>query len=501
MSSPTRLRLSLGLASLFAIALAMPAAAATPAGRAATPSTTRPAADEEPAPEPAFRFVGYGTDHGVGLSQRGASGRAKQGQGFVEILEHYFSPAQVRDIDESNPTIRALVVKGYTTKSTQTVLLSGGVIKDPSEKSRWTFDTPGVNGREFRQTDRLVLIGKGKTGAWRLQVQDKNGKPVKDENGEPLPDFIDKDAKVKVTPIQAGAGPAVLQVFIRPSATYDTYAGVLRIGRSGGKVRIVNHVGIEDFARSVVPQEMGPSNPIEALKAQAVVARSYFLAGRKAATGFLAYDVLSVRDSHSYKGVKGEKPATSVAVRESAGKVVMWKKSGQWLIARTFYHAQDGGATEASMNVFTTASGKPGTQVKYLMGGPDTYVNDKGDTVRYDASKAWQTDPMTLTQLSKILAKDSRTNVGTLTSWPIEAEETFRVKRAAAIAADADDITPAPTNRGISGRLTWVTLKGTKNGKAVEKKVAGWLFKQVYNANNGSGKDLGSTLFFREAAD
>ncbi|MBX3031811.1 MAG: SpoIID/LytB domain-containing protein [Chloroflexi bacterium] len=491
MSSPSRLRLSLGLASLFAIALAMPASAATPAGRVSTPTVTRPATDEEPAPEPAFRFVGYGTDHGVGLSQRGASGRAKAGQTYQEIVEHYFSPAKLKDIDEPNPIIRALVVKSYTTKGAQTVLLRGGVIKSPEEKSKWRVDSPQVADRVFNSTDRLVLIGKGKTGAWTLEVQKSSGAPVVR--------FTDTDAKLKVTPVQTGAGPAVLQVFIRPSAKFDTYAGVLRIGRVGGKIRIVNHVGVEDFARSVVPQEMGPSNPLEALKAQAVVARSYFLAGRKPANGFLVYDVQSVRDSQSYKGVKGEKPATSLAVRESAGKVVKWKKSGQWVIARTFYHASGGGATEASMNVFTVASGKPGTQIKYLMGGPD--VDDDGRPYDMGSNFMYSTEPLTLTQLSKILKKDSRTNVGTLTSWPIEAEGTFLAKRAAALAADADDTTPAPNNRGISGRLTWVTLKGTKNGKAVQKKVAGWLFKQVYNANNGSGTDLRSTLFFREAVD
>ncbi len=499
----SRLRLSLGLASLFALALAMPASAVGPAVTAPT-TKVRPAAGEDPAPEPAYRFVGYGTDHGVGLSQRGASGRAKLGQDHVQILRHYFTGTRVGTVP-TGTTMRALIVKSFTAKSGSNVLLRGGVIKSGStkiEQSRWTFDTPGVDGRSFRWSDRLVLVGNGKTGAWKLQVQDKDGVPLKDESGGTL-QFTDSDAKLTVTPIRTGEGPAVIQVLLRPGAN-DTYAGKLRIGRTGGKVRIVNHVGIEDFARSVVPQEMGPSNPLEALAAQAVVARSYFLAGRSTSTSFLAYDVKSLRDSHSYKGVKGEKPATSRAVEASAYEVIEWKKSGQWLIARTFYHAQDGGATEASMNVFTTASGKPGTQVKYLMGGPDIcekLVDGEIQEFRCDGSKPWRTDPLTLTQLSKILAKDSRTNVGTLTSWPIEEEQTFRAKRAAAIAADADDDTPAPTYRGVSGRLTWVTLKGTKNGKAVTKKVAGWLFKQVYNANNGSSPNLGSTLFFREPID
>ena len=42
-----------------------------------------------------------------------------------------------------------------------------------------------------------------------------------------------------------------------------------------------------------------------------------------------------------------------------------------WYIARTFYHAVGGGATEASRNVFTGETGKPGAGVPYLKGGPD----------------------------------------------------------------------------------------------------------------------------------
>ncbi len=119
-------------------------------------------------------------------------------------------------------------------------------------------------------------------------------------------------------------------------------------------------------------------------------------------------------------------------------------------------------------------------------------------TTRAHQPSPWSTRALTLTQLSAILAKDPRTNVGTLTKWPIEAESTFRTMRAAALLAGGDP-TPDPSNRGVSGRLTWVVLRGTKNGKAVTKQVAGWLFKSVFNTNRGSGDPLGSTMIFRTA--
>ncbi len=134
---------------------------------------------------------------------------------------------------------------------------------------------------------------------------------------------------------------------------------------------------IEPFVRAVTPSELGPSNLPDTLKSQAVVARSYFLAGLSEGTGFLAYDVESYSDGHSYKGSKNENKIVSEAVDATAYQVVEYRRSDGWHIARTFYHARGGGATEASMNVFTDAAGHPGTQVKYLMGGPDVDENGR----------------------------------------------------------------------------------------------------------------------------
>jgi SpoIID/LytB domain protein len=255
----------------------------------------------------------------------------------------------------------------------------------------------------------------------------------------------------------------------------------------------VDRVPIEDFVRSVVPGEMGPANPPEALKAQAVSTRSYFLAGRNDGTAFLAFDVEADAATQSYQGADSEKPATTEAVDATAFEVRTWKGH----IARTFYHAAGGGATEASMNVFTDAAGTPGTRVPYLMGGPD--VDEQGraydeDSPMYD----WHTRAMTLHQLSRVLARDPRTNVGELAAWPVGSEGSYLAAREAAVASDARDITPAPVNRGVSGRLTWVVLKGVRNGKPVRKRVAGWLFKQVFDEYRGSGDPLGSTMIFRQ---
>jgi stage II sporulation protein D len=463
----------------------------------ATVAVSTAAAD----PEQKYRFTGYGTDHGVGLSQRGAAGRAKAGQTYDQILQHYFYRVKL-DTVPKDTTIRALVIKSYQAGTGKTTLVQGGNIcvkrSDAGaclvrEKSRWTFDTPGVGDQTFPYSSRLVLIGRGASGAWDLEVHDAHG-------GVTLR-VTDTDARLTVRPITSETARGRLLLSIRPNTRSDHFEGVLRFGRADGRIRVVNVVPIEPFVRSVTPHELGPANLPDTLKAQAVAARSYFLAGRSPDTGFLAYDVQSWRDGHSYTGSKGENKVVSQAVNATAYEVLKYRKSdGDWYIVRAFYHAVGGGATEASQNVFTVATGKPGTKTSYLRGGPD--VDEDG--VPYDVTApayAWHTRAFTLDELSAILAKDSRTNVGKLTSWPFGSEASYRAQRAAAIASDPGDPTPSPSYRGVSGRLTWVVLKGVKNGKDVEKRVAGWLFESVFNRHRGSGDPLGSTMIFRTVVD
>jgi peptidoglycan hydrolase-like amidase len=226
---------------------------------------------------------------------------------------------------------------------------------------------------------------------------------------------------------------------------------------------------------------MGPSFQMAALKAQAVATRSIFARAIDARRPW--FDVVVTRPEHLYRGIEGEVEEVSRAVDGTAHEVLTFRGE----TALTFYHASGGGATEASSNVFTDARGTPGTRLPYLRGGPDV----DGDGVAYDADAepyAWKTGSFTLRGLSRILAKDPRTNVGRLTRWPVGTRSEF--------AAARSDDAKKPANRGVSGRLTWVILDGTVG----RMRVAGWLFKSVFNDHRTSGDPLRSTLFFRARA-
>jgi stage II sporulation protein D len=87
--------------------------------------------------------------------------------------------------------------------------------------------------------------------------------------------------------------------------------------------------------------------PVEALKAQAVAARSYALAHRLGGKGFDLY--ADVR-SQVYGGIRAEHPAATAAIEATAGEVLLWE--GKPIDA--LFHSTSGGTTLAAVEVFGT---------------------------------------------------------------------------------------------------------------------------------------------------
>jgi len=129
------------------------------------------------------------------------------------------------------------------------------------------------------------------------------------------------------------------------------YRGALVIRpHSASKVNgvdLVNNIELEDYLLSVVPSEMPSLWPIEALKAQAIAARSYALAnvGKHACDG---YDIKATVDDQAYTGVAAEHPQTNRAVHETTGQAL----SHEGKVVSAFFHSSSGGHTELSENVW-----------------------------------------------------------------------------------------------------------------------------------------------------
>ena len=107
------------------------------------------------------------------------------------------------------------------------------------------------------------------------------------------------------------------------SAKGRWYRGKLMVKMSGGKLIVINDVELEDYIKGVVPAEMPPSWESEALKAQAIAARSYALAnlGKQSRYG---YDLKDNTEDQAYGGASAETVNTNDAVKETDGIVLVY---------------------------------------------------------------------------------------------------------------------------------------------------------------------------------
>lgn len=157
----------------------------------------------------------------------------------------------------------------------------------------------------------------------------------------------------------AERGPAIPETGFLWCKGYR-YRGEIEVYRDGQGLTAVNVLPLEEYLYGVVGIEMSPSWPAEALKAQAVAARTYAvgrLGGGGPGSGF---DLLDTPVHQAYRGIGVEDPRSNAAVDATRGQVLTY----QGALARTFYHAASGGHTENVENVWTSP-------VPYLRGVPD----------------------------------------------------------------------------------------------------------------------------------
>jgi stage II sporulation protein D len=123
----------------------------------------------------------------------------------------------------------------------------------------------------------------------------------------------------------------------------------------------INVVSLDAYVQGVIPGEMPSSWLPEALKVQAVAARSYALATD---AGAALFDQYADTRSQMYVGMSAEQPSTNAAAADTAGQVVLYNGA----VATTYYFSTSGGRTENVENVFIGAAPSP-----YLKSVKDDY--------------------------------------------------------------------------------------------------------------------------------
>jgi stage II sporulation protein D len=148
------------------------------------------------------------------------------------------------------------------------------------------------------------------------------------------------------------------------------YTAPIDIIRSGDGLAVVNELPLEDYLVGVLRAEIGEKWPLEALRAQAIVARTY-AAYHRTIGGAKPYHIVASTANQQYAG---RVPLTSPlwgAVRETAGLVLLWEGD----LFPAFYHTESGGYTEDPRMVFA-ARNMPGlkpVRCDFSAGSPHYY--------------------------------------------------------------------------------------------------------------------------------
>ncbi|MEW6456122.1 MAG: SpoIID/LytB domain-containing protein [Acidobacteriota bacterium] len=137
----------------------------------------------------------------------------------------------------------------------------------------------------------------------------------------------------------------------------NLYSGIFSIIHNKNGLTLVNTLNIDDYLKGVVPNELSPFNypEIEALKAQAVAARTYALKNM-GSFEMNGYDICASSSCQVYNGKSSENPLSSKAVDETIGEVAIYKND----LINALYTSTCGGATEDGENVFG------GEEISYL---------------------------------------------------------------------------------------------------------------------------------------
>ena len=129
------------------------------------------------------------------------------------------------------------------------------------------------------------------------------------------------------------------------------YAGAVEIRRAGEGLLVVNTLPLEDYVVGSVKAEAGDAMPLEMLKAQAIVARTYAAYHRRLNAG-KPYEIVATTAHQQYVGRVAADSPVWTAVRATRGQVLLWEGD----LFPAFYHTDSGGHTEDPRVVFAAAN-------------------------------------------------------------------------------------------------------------------------------------------------
>jgi SpoIID/LytB domain protein len=321
-----------GLAALIATLIPIGLLAAAPSSSAEGPTE--------------IVLTGHGYGHGRGMGQYGAKGYADQGQSAGQILDRYYGGTTTGS--RGNSTLKVLLCD----LEAVTDCTNSPGVSQITVTSTAAFSFEGIHDA-FAAGTALRITRDAAHGVWLV---DQASGGCSATTFSPVGAGSTGDTVIDLDP-----DGALLQLCVPKQRSYR---GSLKFAVNGSATRVVNFVNVEDYLRGVVPSEMPSSWNAEALKVQAVAARSYALSGDSRFPNFA--DTCDTTLCQVYLGASNEKASTNTAIDQTAGQVRVKGTA----VARTEFSSSTGG---------------------YTAGGTFPAVVDDGDATPDNPNHNWTT--------------------------------------------------------------------------------------------------------------
>ena len=205
----------------------------------------------------------------------------------------------------------------------------------------------------FKGGESLRMDGVG------VLLTDASGRPLRLE----MPLEVDR-VRGGLTVNGVSVSGLVASAPVRVTVNGKGYRGLVEVSAADKGLLVVNELPIEEYLVGLINCEISSAWPMEAVKSQAVIARSYAVYQKLARRG-APYQLESSVMDQVYDGSDAEDSRAARGVQETAGEVLVYDDK----VIQAFYHSNCAGHTEASKNVW-------GTAVPYLRGVPCRYCQD-----------------------------------------------------------------------------------------------------------------------------
>jgi stage II sporulation protein D len=228
----------------------------------------------------------------------------------------------------------------------------------------------------------------------------------------------------------------------------QAYHGTFVVRSDGAGLRVVNDVAIDDYVRGVIAWEMPASWHREALRAQAVAARSYALASL---TPSRSFDVYPDQRSQMYGGLRAERAGSNQAVLTTLRQVLVWDGH----VAATYFSSSSGGRTADVRDVWPG-----GRRVPYLVSVPDPYDSRS-------PQHHWGPYLLSASTLAARLGLDSVFSVQTVSDRSGRAAYLIVHGRRGVTRVSGSDAA-----RALGLRSTWFTIRSSGTPRPTAKSAA-----------------------------